>query len=143
MSNNKNSNLEMVTENPKLKSFEVYHMESNEGYNDRYYDGYIEARDINHAINILKNEWISEEYRQDAYTSSIDKTQFNEDTAIIEGISVYYLNGEIITWKEIAELEEKYNKDLGELLEGEIEDLELGYIDHYFELIETENTNED
>ena len=45
----------------QMKTFNIYHVERNDGNYDEYYKGKIEAKDIDEAIEIVKKEYIKEE----------------------------------------------------------------------------------
>lgn len=124
----------------KLKTFEVYHMESNDGFNDRYYNGKIEAMDIDHAIEIFTKEWIKEEYQNDIDVESIDEDGSGNQTAILTGLTDYSdENGNYLSMDEIEQLEKLHDMEIGDLIDNG----KLGYLDHGYEIIEVDPINED
>ncbi len=124
---------------PKLKSFEVYHIESTEFDSERYYNGTIEAISTDQAIEIFKKEWIKEEYQDNVHVESVDKDGSDMDVIMINTGTEYFINGNEATDQDIEELENKHDCDLSWLIDGNIEGVEIGWMDHYYELIETEN----
>jgi hypothetical protein len=127
---------------PKLKTYEVYHMESNDYTSDRYYNGTVEAKNIDQAIEVFKKEYIREEYYDQIRVEETDKDMFDNETALISGGTDYYLDGELLSNEELERLEDEHDSEIGDLLENK--DLDFGYLDHFYELIETkENEEED
>ncbi len=123
---------------PKLKTYEIFHLESNDGFNDRYYSGMIEATNIDQAIEGIKKNLEQNGYTGDIVEVDFDTNSLDHETAIIQLDTDYTdENGNDLTMKEVYELEQKNDCEISDL----IEDGKLGYLDHHYEIIEVDSEN--
>ena len=115
-----------------MKTFSVNHIEDNGEGADYYYNGDILAEDLDKAIEEFKNEWLNKEIDK----NDIMVTQSDEDMEILEIDTEWFKDGELLTDKEIEELESKYQMDISDMIDNFDLGFEISYLTHSYEIKE-------
>ena len=125
-----NKNIEIQ----KLKTFEVYHLESNDGFNDRYFNRSIEAENLDKAIETIKKILDENDYKGDFVEVDTDRDMFDHEVGLIQLDTDFSdENGNDLTMDEVNKLCSEKDMDIADLIENGI----IGYLDHHYEIIET------